>query len=490
MNLSITPQISPIFQAHTNYRAIRNIPHTPCACCGQTTILKKEITQAYKSVAKPLIKMIQEGRFGKWESCTEIFKMLNLWATEAPKSSFDEIISDDKKYTALKDLITVEINTSKDFETLSQSQKEHSITGMFEDIFTKSRSRLSGSAVVMKRFATFRDSLKSQKKEIFEQLQIYAQKYPRKTLSEIVQMENIYEFHYLKDQLERSEKCEKRRFHFNNIRNMVLKANPQIDPDELDLIQEATIKLCDERDFAARIPKAKAMYEGLLNRHGLEKLKTKVFLEVEQIPMDFVTKDSFFVHAKKSNFSDARIINYLLNPSISSFEHIVAQSRGGADDFGNGIVLCVDCNKKRGNQPYPEFIKYHPKMPYNTQKQIDYISNLIATGKTSGALRVWPIKVAETLIQSTNGIISPNIDKFCQKEVKRSRARLNEYIERSHQLEKDRITMFKEKASMNDKTAQIDQRIKEINQNIIEDHHGQSYEESLLKTLEDYIEKK
>ena len=122
----------------------------------------------------------------------------------------------------------------------------------------------------MKRFAVFKPSLQGSKLETFEQLQIYAKKYPRKTLSEIIQMDEIRKFHATKDLLQRAQSREKLDYHFSNISDLLKKAKPEAEDYFYELKQQAIGIISDEKDAKAKIPLIKNMYKkALRERFGV-----------------------------------------------------------------------------------------------------------------------------------------------------------------------------------------------------------------------------
>ena len=72
-------------------------------------------------------------------------------------------------------------------------------------------------------------------------------------------------------------------------------------------------------------------------------------------------------------------------------------------------------------------------MPYNTQKQIDYISKLILEDRIEGEdLRLWPIRVAKTLKEYTDNRIDLNLKSYCQRaqaKSQKAQAKRNEEIQ-------------------------------------------------------------
>ena len=91
----------------------------------------------------------------------------------------------------------------------------------------------------------------------------------------------------------------------------------------------------------------------------------------------------------------------------------------------NGIVLCKDCNWKRSNFPYSEYVKYHPEMKKNAQRQINQICNFILNGKLPDIYRYYPIEIAEALEQYSEGTLQLDVNKYIQKAMKKARARVD-----------------------------------------------------------------
>ena len=108
-------------------------------------------------------------------------------------------------------------------------------------------------------------------------------------------------------------------------------------------------------------------------------------------------------------------MEYLLAPSFKTFEHIKARSTGGEDKAQNGILMCKQCNNARSSIPYTEFIEYHPYMPYHTQKQILQISDAILKGRVESTSKKWPLQVATTLSENSEGKLSPDVTSSYKK---------------------------------------------------------------------------
>lgn len=491
MNLTITPIPQQTFKGNLKYKAIRNIPNVPCACCGQRTILNGSIKSAYKSLAKPLSLMLAKGVLRSWEKVPFIWNLLNTWAIENPKSSLDRMVYDDpEKFGILRGAVEDNVKSNPANANLDENEISRTTSRLFDDIYSRSRAELRGSAAVMKRLRAFKDCLKATKREIFEQFEIYSRKYPRKTLSEIINMEEIYKFHAAKDILQRAETREKLDYHFDNIAK-ILKKSKAFSDDEIAELKESSIRfIANMRDEDARIPAIKDLYKKALESHNQEKLKFKIFDELKQIPTTFITKDSFLAYAHNHHYTDSNIIDSLLTPSISSFEHIIPRSQDGENKTTNGIVLCTECNTRRKTRPYTEFIQYHPRMPYNTQKQIDFVSQLILKGKIDGPLRFWPIKVAQTLTEYTGGAIAPDVTEYALKELHKSQERILENNRAVHDLKNEQIEKFRKRADLQDEIDSIDSDLAKIHEQFRVTRSIDNYESALSTSIRRYLKNK
>ena len=490
MNLTISPIKTPAFQGRQEYKAIRNIPNIPCACCGQKVILPSAFAKLFQQVAKPLQMMLDKGFLDAWSKNAKVMELLKRWAAEEPKLSLDVITEKHPdKYAQLRTAVTETVKGFPQAEGMMENEVGRNISHLFNDIFSRSRSKLKGSAVVMKHMAKFKESLQGSKLETFEQLEIYARKYPRKSLNEILDIKEIYEFHTMKDLLQRAEMREKLNYHYDNIENILKKTKAFTEDEINELKQNADNLYSTERDSEARVQLTKDMYENALKSKNLEKLKFKIFDELSQVPKTFMTKDSFLAFAHNRHYSDAKIIESLLVPSMSSFEHIIPRSMGGADQAKNGIILCADCNEKRKTRPYSEFLKYHPQMPFNTNKQINFVADMILKEKLGGPFRYWPVQVSETLNEYTDGKIKPDVTKYCQKEYKKSAQRLEANQERYLNLKDKQSSEVMKKIKLQDEIKQVDKELEKVSSGIEKTRNVKKNESMLSLFLNDYIKK-
>lgn len=491
MNLTISPVKTPsntTFKASNKYKAIRNIPGMPCACCGQKVILPSAYSKAFEQLAKPLQKLIEKGFLATWKKCPEVFEMISRWAQEEPNANLDTMLDDNQeRYLSLRNAIADNLRRNPEKKFLSDSEIGHETSSLFNDLCSRSRAELKGSATVMKVLSKFKDTLRGEKLETFKQFEIYARKYPRKKLSEIINQKEVYEYHVLKDFLQRNEFREKVNYHFENI-EMLLQGTKKFTQEDIDTLKDCMQDLyVYENDEKARVIKAKEMYEAVLEPRGLGKLKYKIYDEIDQIPLTCMTKDSFIAHAYRNHYTDAKIIESLLLPSMSSFEHIVPRSRGGEDRADNGIVLCADCNEKRKSRTYDEFLNYHPEMPYNTERQIKYVADSIAKGKLHGYFRFWPMRVAQTLSEYTNGKIKPDVTEYCKKEQKRSLVRREENTKQFKELKNQRSEYINKKKELRQEIQNVETELDNLDKGIVARISDKKYEDILNEEIDKYL---
>ena len=494
---SVTPKYNakPVFKGPV-YQEIKYLPKIRCACCDRKMINPMDLGKAFAAITKPLSQMMEKGVLSYWQQQPEIGEILQEFAEKFPTLSLDKIIDNKDNRTVLKMALvkrTKKINAKELKQmTIGEGNRfiDKEVLDKYGDIINRSRDTLRGAGAVMKRMASFKECLDGEKLATFEQLEIYAQKYPRKTLKEIINMDEIYKFHKTMDLLQRAEKREKLDFHFNNIEKMIKK----LDPNTEDLIYDLKKSVLDlfdhQRDHESRIYYAKNMYKKALKQYDNKKILEKICLELEQLPTSFITKDSFLAYAKNHNYSDTRIISSLLVPAEVSFEHIIPKSENGIDHATNGIVLCRDCNQKRGNTPYEEFIHYHPGMPYNTQKQIQTIANYILEGRMDCMYRFWPIKVAQTLNEYTNGAINPDVSEYAKKALRQSKNRIAENSENINAIKEKRNKNFKERDELIKKIDEINKTLADLKEEKNHLQEQDKIEHFLKKTLDEYLEKK
>ena len=190
---------------------------------------------------------------------------------------------------------------------------------------------------------------------------------------------------------------------------------------------------------------------------NISRIVKQPFKEVSQQFYEIIEKDPLLLHYdnktkigkiknayKEKDYTDTTVVDALINPQERSFEHIIPQISNGKDNIENGIILCRRCNSTRSSIPYSEYLQYHPEMIENTQKQIDYFARLILTGKLEADLMDWPIKVAKTLVNYTDGVVNCDISAYRKKALRKIEKQLPELQKEKKEIKAQQQALWQE----------------------------------------------
>ncbi|MBE7703810.1 MAG: HNH endonuclease [Cyanobacteria bacterium SIG28] len=424
------------FKGSDFYEPIKRLRGVKCAICNREVITSDMLTKARLAVAKPLSVVFEKGYFKSLEQdYPKAYALIQEFINKFPKQSLDEIVEESDNYIALKKAICE--NLPGDNQTDSEYNRK--VKNVFFDVLNLGRAVLKNSSIVIKNFAKFKENLGKTRQEILEQFEIYSRKYPKKTLSEIVNTEEIYKFHTVKSLLQSAENREQRDYHFENIKLLITKKSP--DSEELcDKLKAESLEIFSkEDDVKAREFKIKQMYLQALKELGCEKLAPKVIKELEAIKYDLYNKDKFFMKMHQIGASDGRILASLIGSAQSSEDHITALAKNGTDELGNKIIACRVCNGERSDKSYSEMIEYHPEIPQYVEEQIQYVSENINKGKLTDKLYWYPFLVTKKFSEETSGTVNVDLTKFCKDGIKKSKVRaqkLKEQLDNSKHLGK------------------------------------------------------
>lgn len=420
------------FKGSDFYSPIKKLPKMICASCGKPTLYIDNYVKVLSNICKPLSKNLENGVFDlKFQkSLPLIYAKLLEFANLYPKKNIDEILESEKgAYTELKRTVveTLEDKTIKN-NTPERFALDRRINGLFFDTIEIARSQMKMASTTMKHLLKLKDYLEGfndVKKEAFTQLEIYARKYPRKTLSEIVQIPEIASFHRMKNILQQTEAREKTNYHFENIQKLVEKKNP----NAVEYFENLKTKVLDmyetEPDEKARKYISKSMYHKALKEYNCEGIEDAVLKELNQIPTTYITKDTFFAVAANKKFTDAQIVDAFFKDILTSEDHALAISGGGRDYAGNKLVMHTVCNLLRGSKPYAVYLKYHPEMAVHTSEQIDLVSKNLLAEKLPDNLRTYPYRIAETLRLTSEDKLELDVNNYCKKIIAQSKKRVD-----------------------------------------------------------------
>lgn len=448
------------------YKEFKQIPNLTCACCGKKMIHAEIRDKLFKNVSQPIGKLIKKGVFKEWFKELPIAIVLAEFCAKFPEDTLDKIITDKTNY-----------------KKINEACKKNKC--LLTQVLDTSHSELRSAKAVLHRMKSFRNYMYDEKQEVYDLLSSYAQLYPRKTLTEIVNLDEVQEFHTTLLRKENEKKDKLNSVYIERIKNIIKKHNPNADIEKLDKGVLNIFHKSYRKNIEHTTSRIKDFLENYLKDNHCENISERVF----SIAQNFKIKNSqdsnrFFINAKKNKYDDGQIVRYFIDPYIATFEHIIPKSYGGSASRNNGIILCQDCNRKRESTPYAEFIQYNPQMPYNAQKQILQIADLILQGRIAGDNKDWPIRIANTLYENSDGKINPDITSYCKKAYKKIQKQIKQRTKEINTIQKQinenkaKIENFNEKSYDIYKTNQT--LIDEISTKGVENKKDQA----LLKELE------
>ena len=481
-------QPGPAFQSG-RYKVIKKLPNMICACCGQKVIDSDSAAKAWAAATKPLSTNMKKGAMDYWfEKYPQIGEIFQKFAKLYPKKSLDKIICDDTNFAELLSAATADVIKLKKFK--KGTDPTQAARNILYGAQMNSRTHMRSANIVMQRFAAFKDKLHGVKKDIFEQLQIYAKKYPRKTISEIINTDDIYKFHAMKDLLQRTETREKMDYHFANIKEFVTGKRPDL-AETIDNLKLKALDTYDHtRDPNQRLFQIRELYLDFLKENHLEILRWKILDELKHFPPSFTTVDSFLAYARNHGYSDGAVIASLLFPSMNSFEHIIPKSKNGGDKYSNGLVFCRECNRNRDDIPYKEFLQYHPEMIVYTQKQMDLISQYILNGNLPAEYNFYPIKTSRLLYQYSDGAINLDIKNYCKKALVLSKKRMEEKKNALDEAQYSRDKNIQKKAELEQELESVNANIDNLNKQVNSLIFDTGIEDSLQTKILNYLDDK
>ena len=251
------------------------------------------------------------------------------------------------------------------------------------------------------------------RKNIFQELEYQASQYPDKKLSEIIQIPELAEKYVINTYYEAMDFAKKRDSHMGKADDMILKTNPGLQKPLQEL--HTNVYLAYGNDDDKRVSYlVQEFYRKFLDEHGLDSIKNDVMDEIKQIPLLSFTKNSFLSYARRY-YSDGMLLQYLIRPFMETIKSIIPMARGGSNDVNNKIIVCRTCGNDLAQFPYNETVKYHPEMTENIEKQLQFYADKIIKGVLPAELYDYPIAVAKTLYEDSNGIINPDLSKYIDK---------------------------------------------------------------------------
>ena len=144
-----------------------------------------------------------------------------------------------------------------------------------------------------------------------------------------------------------------------------------------------------------------------------KKPKNKTEAKINEISNDIDAPGEFsipsYIVKKTETQSIDEFYKDLFSKSVSSIEHLRPQSKGGKDKMSNLLAVCRRCNNERQSISLSAYIKLHPEVVENTEKQLQLLNGilpkLISDNKVDEKYYDYPQKVAKTLNRLSRGRI-------------------------------------------------------------------------------------
>lgn len=458
------------FLPRKTFKDIRDIPHMPCGCCGRDMFTSDEV--------RTLIKGFQAGS----KRALENDAMAEYRGYEA--FSFIESLSAVDPKATISDLISIPINADRIKSFSPQTQLNVNAIAQISDGITVKAPR------VMKKLEKYRDFFSPEDEEILKVMDFYALKYPKKTFSEIFNLPEVAEHHQKIYELNKQEAKTRRVEVFQRLKEFGKKLSPA-DQKALQQANKTAKSILKTPYYQAHIKREllNDLYEDFVkNSEGNFRKKT-VFKMVDDFIVTGMTPDEFIVNHVNTAGTDKDIVSHFVKRLQATYEHLKARSKEGTDNQENIIILCGKCNSERADLAYPFFLRFHPEMSDNLQKQLNKIMTLIKHRKLIG-YNDYPMKMKQNVLGESDALIRPKIGDY----LKFREERAAESLEKSQaRLAKDeaRINTLDSKIEgINAKIRAIEEQLKQLKQKQTKLRDERKVAKSEKDKTEDYIKNK
>lgn len=283
------------------------------------------------------------------------------------------------------------------------------LTNMQADIATNKLIGKSGDELTKELLKKY-DYYRPIEKEVVDGIIACAKKYPDKNIAELVK-------HSAVEHRENLEKVQKEIL--KGIKNDSYSLGPRGAKALCGLIDRSTLEIqnSDETNYFKR-KSFLSNLEDIGRNFKNQEAFNNILQKAQKLPTSGDSVSAFYV--KYSRRSDKEIAYRLFAPARGTTEHILPSSEGGKNNTKNYMVMCGNCNSKRGNMPYSKWMETNPDMPVNFKKYIDEIILRLKTGEISNAYANYPIEVCKTVEKETLGVINLGIadEEIKQKKEK------------------------------------------------------------------------
>lgn len=418
------------------FRDIRDIPRMKCGCCAGdmlTSYEMKKVLRGFEAGSKRALENDALARFRE----SQAFEFVQTLSQIQPKQTIRTLISDPAnkiKINTLEPRVRLDINH---------------IALIADGISVKAPR-------AVQKLEKYSEFFSKEHQEIFELMDLYALRYPKNTFAEIFNKPEVAQYHAELLEMTKKQNSMQKIEVFKSLSEF----GKTLPPKDLKLLQQANtdvVTILNTEFLQPHIRKEliKDVYKGFLANSESRISKKKLFNIVDRLPTGIAGADSFITSCVQNKMSDMDIIKLFLDDVQATYEHYKARSKDGADTKDNIIILCGKCNQERGNLPYPFFLRFHPEMMQNLQKQFNKIMTFIRHGKLVG-YDDYPIDIKQNILTGSDNLIRPKIGEYLKFRKERAEQKL---VQSQAVLSKNQAALD----SATERLSEIDAKIEEVN---------------------------
>ena len=374
------------------YTDIRDIPHLKCGCCGDDTFTSDGIKKFLDTFAADSRSVLKNRVLDRFRD-TEAFKFIQALSDEQPKKTVREIL-----------------NSGEGQEKIRALDPRMQLAIMQIGIYTDGISVTAPK--VIKKLQKYYSNFGRDLQEIFHLMEFYSIKYADKTFAEIFREPDVANYHAKVFELTANDASARKINIFKQLRDL----SSTLSVKDKKLLQKTNtdaMVILNNGLYQSHINKAliEDMYAKFADECSDKTAGAKIMEIIQDLPFQTSSPDRFITSCVRERKSDMSIIEMFVREMQATYEHFKAKSMGGQDEQDNIIVLCKKCNNERSNLPYPFFLRFHPEMKINLQKQIDKIMTFIMHGRLKDYDN-YPIGIRDNVKSNTDNEIILNINKY------------------------------------------------------------------------------
>lgn len=418
------------------FRDIRDIPRMKCGCCADDMLTSDEMKKVLRGFEAGSKRALENDALARFKD-SEAFEFIQTLSQVQPKQTIRTLLSDPAnqiKMNTLDPHVRLDINH---------------IALISDGISVKAPRTIQ-------KLEKYKEFFSKDHQEIFELMDIYAMRYPKDTFAEIFNKPEVAQYHAELFEMAKKQSTMQRIEVFKSLSEFG-KTLPSKDLKSLQKANTDAITILNTEFLQPHIKKEliKDVYKGFIANSESRISKKKLFKIVDRMPTGITGPDGFITSCVKNKRSDMDIIKLFLGDVQATYEHYKARSKDGKDTNDNIIILCGKCNQERSNLPYPFFLRFHPEMMQNLQKQFNKIMTFIRHGKLVG-YDDYPIDIKQNILTGSDNLIRPKIGEYLKFRKERAEQKLlkAQAVLSQNQAEFDSATT---------RLSEIDTKIEEIN---------------------------